>query len=469
MLLRRAPRPACGAASGGTSARSGSCGNRGRALPARDARRAGLSSRASQRCFPGDELGFISGRDDDRSGGHGATQRSRLPCRRDRLRMVERGVGRGRVPERSLCSGADCADGGAPFTCALDASADFYDGAFAVFAVARDGRAALRADGIGAGCQRRGHEYQRDGTSATAVYGTRPEYFLFFWHVSAGGAGPGGRLGSLADQPGSGVWRDRCRVCGCVWQCLLADSSTGGRGFGGGVVLHICCVRRAKPLPPGAQRTSCPAILIDFLRGEFFMFEDMKGRTAVVFGVANKRSIAWAIAQGLHAAAANIAITYQNERMEMEAKDLILSLPGAEAFMCDGSKDEEITQLFEKLKGRYGKLHALVHSVAFAPADELKGDFVNTTREGFRVAHDVSVYSLIAVCRAAAPLMEDGGSVITMTYYGAEKVVPHYNVMGVAKAALECTVRYLAQDLGRRKIRVTAISAWGCKGIAARW
>jgi enoyl-[acyl-carrier protein] reductase I len=198
------------------------------------------------------------------------------------------------------------------------------------------------------------------------------------------------------------------------------------------------------------------------------MFEDLKGRTAVVFGVANKRSIAWAIAQGLHAAGANLAITYQNERMEMEAKDLILSLPGAEAFMCDVSKDEEITQLFEKLKARYGKLHTLVHSVAFAPADELKGDFVNTTREGFRVAHDVSVYSLIAVCRAAAPLMEDGGSVITMTYYGAEKVVPHYNVMGVAKAALECTVRYLAQDLGRRKIRVNAISAGPIKTLAAR-
>jgi enoyl-[acyl-carrier protein] reductase I len=188
----------------------------------------------------------------------------------------------------------------------------------------------------------------------------------------------------------------------------------------------------------------------------------------VVFGVANKRSIAWAIAQGLHAAGMNMAITYQNERMEMEAKDLIASLPGAEGFMCDVSKDEEIAALFEKLKTRYGKLHVLVHSVAYAPAEELKGDFVNTTREGFRVAHDVSVYSLIAVCRAAAPLMEDGGSVITMTYYGAEKVVPHYNVMGVAKAALECSVRYLSSDLGRKKIRVNAISAGPLKTLAAR-
>jgi enoyl-[acyl-carrier protein] reductase I len=194
----------------------------------------------------------------------------------------------------------------------------------------------------------------------------------------------------------------------------------------------------------------------------------LEGRTAVVFGVANKRSIAWSIAQGLHQAGARLAITYQNERLEQEAKDLILSLPGAEAFMCDVSKDEEIDRLFATLKERFGKLNILVHSVAFAPAEELKGDFSNTTREGFRIAHDVSVYSLIAVSRAAVPLMEDGGSVITMTYYGAEKVVPHYNVMGVAKAALECTVRYLAQDLGRKKIRVNAISAGPIKTLAAR-
>ena len=198
------------------------------------------------------------------------------------------------------------------------------------------------------------------------------------------------------------------------------------------------------------------------------MFEDLKGRTAVVFGVANKRSIAWAIAQGLHAAGVNLAITYQNERLEQEARDLILSLPGAEAFMCDVSNDAAIAGLFEKLKERYGKLHVLVHSVAFAPADELKGDFVNTTREGFRIAHDVSVYSLVAVSRAAAPLMADGGSIMTMSYYGAEKVVPNYNVMGVAKAALECTVRYLAYDLGRQKIRVNAISAGPIKTLAAR-
>jgi enoyl-[acyl-carrier protein] reductase I len=136
--------------------------------------------------------------------------------------------------------------------------------------------------------------------------------------------------------------------------------------------------------------------------------------------------------------------------------------------MCDVSRDEEIDRLFTTLKQRHGKLHALVHSVAYAPADELKGDFINTTREGFRVALDVSVYSLVAVVRAAAPLMEDGGSIITMTYYASEKVVPRYNVMAVAKAGLECSVRYLAYELGKKRIRVNAISAGPIKTLAAR-
>ena len=193
---------------------------------------------------------------------------------------------------------------------------------------------------------------------------------------------------------------------------------------------------------------------------------NLEGRVAVVFGVANKRSIAWSIAQGLHAAGAKLLITYQNARLEEEAKDLIASLPGAEGFMCDVSSDAEIDRLFATIKERHGKVDILVHSVAFAPAEELKGDFVNTTREGFRIAHDVSVYSLIAVSRAALPLMQNGGSIITMTYYGAEKVVPHYNVMAVAKAALECTVRYLAYDLGKHKIRVNAISAGPIRTLA---
>jgi enoyl-[acyl-carrier protein] reductase I len=191
-------------------------------------------------------------------------------------------------------------------------------------------------------------------------------------------------------------------------------------------------------------------------------------KTAVVFGLANKRSIAWAIARKLSEAGWRLAITYQNERLEQEAKDLITDLPGADGFMCDVTSDAEIAKLFEQLKAKYGALDGLVHSVAFAPAEELKGEFVNTTREGFRIAHDVSVYSLIAVARAAAPLMTNGGGIVTMTYYGAEKVVPKYNVMGVAKAALEATVRYLANDLGPKGIRVNAISAGPIKTLAAR-
>src|SRR5262249_3263749 len=150
--------------------------------------------------------------------------------------------------------------------------------------------------------------------------------------------------------------------------------------------------------------------------------------------LANKRSIAWAIAQKLHADGWQLAITYQNERLEQEAKDLITDLPGSAGFMCDVSRDAQIAALFEQLKTKYDTLQGLVHSVAFAHAEDLKGEFVNTSREGFRVAHDISVYSLIAVTRAAAPLMTEGGGVVTLSYFGAEKVVPKYNVMGVAKA-----------------------------------
>jgi enoyl-[acyl-carrier protein] reductase I len=191
-------------------------------------------------------------------------------------------------------------------------------------------------------------------------------------------------------------------------------------------------------------------------------------KTAVIFGVANKRSIAWAIAQKLQQAGWRLAITYQNERLAQEAKGLIDELPGATGFMCDVSHDEQIAKLFEELKEKYGALQAVVHSVAFAPAADMAGEFLNTTREGFRIAHDVSVYSLIAVARAAAPLMMDGGGIVTLTYYGAEKVVPKYNVMGVAKAALEACVRYLANDLGPKNIRVNAISAGPIKTLAAR-
>jgi enoyl-[acyl-carrier protein] reductase I len=191
-------------------------------------------------------------------------------------------------------------------------------------------------------------------------------------------------------------------------------------------------------------------------------------KTAVIFGLANKRSIAWAIAKKLAEAGWRLAITYQNERLELEAKDLIAELPGAAGFMCDVTQDDQIARLYEQLHANYGVLHGLVHSIGFAPEADLKGGFINTTRDGFRVAHDISVYSLIAVSRGALPLMTSGGAIVTMTYYGAEKVVPRYNVMGVAKAGLEATVRYLAFDLGAQAIRVNAISAGPLKTLASR-
>jgi enoyl-[acyl-carrier protein] reductase I len=194
----------------------------------------------------------------------------------------------------------------------------------------------------------------------------------------------------------------------------------------------------------------------------------MQGRNAIVFGVANKRSIAWAIAQRLNEAGAKLAITYQNERLKQEAHEMISALPGAEGFQCDVTNDGEIEHLFSQLKERYGHLDTLVHSVAFAPAEDMKGEFINTSREGFKMAHDISVYSLIALARAAAPLMSNGGSIMTLTYFGAEKVMPSYNIMGVAKAALEASVRYLSHGLGPQKIRVNAISAGPIKTLAAR-
>ena len=195
---------------------------------------------------------------------------------------------------------------------------------------------------------------------------------------------------------------------------------------------------------------------------------NLEGRVAAVFGLANKRSIAWGIATKLHEAGARLAISYQNERMKSEALGLIEELPGAEPFQCDVSNDAEIDQVFAQIKEKYGKLDVLVHAIAFAPPEDLKNPFLQTTREGFRIAHDVSVYSLIALSRGAAPLMTEGGSIITLTYYGAEKVVPHYKVMGVAKASLEATVRYLAWDLGKQNVRVNAISAGPIKTLAAR-
>jgi enoyl-[acyl-carrier protein] reductase I len=195
----------------------------------------------------------------------------------------------------------------------------------------------------------------------------------------------------------------------------------------------------------------------------------LAGKLGIVFGVANKRSIAWAIAQAWHKAGAKLAFTYQGERLKENVEDLAGTF-GSDTLIlpCDVSRDEEIATVFKTVTEKFGKLHLLLHSVAFAPKEALEGEFVNTTREAFRVAHDVSAYSLVALARAAAPLMSDGGSIISMSYYGAEKVMPHYNVMGVAKAALEASTRYLAYDLGPKKIRVNCISAGPMNTLAAR-
>lgn len=198
---------------------------------------------------------------------------------------------------------------------------------------------------------------------------------------------------------------------------------------------------------------------------------DMKGKVAVVFGLANKRSIAYAIAEKLSEAGATLVLCYQNERLREEAEDLIESLSqkgAARAIQCDVSVDAEIDAAFAKIAETFPVIHTVVHSVAFAPQDAMKSDFLMTKRDDFRIAHDVSVYSLIAVSRAAAPLMTEGGSIMTLTYYGSQKTFPHYNVMGVAKAALEATVRYLATSLGEKGIRVHAISAGPIKTLAAR-
>jgi enoyl-[acyl-carrier protein] reductase I len=195
----------------------------------------------------------------------------------------------------------------------------------------------------------------------------------------------------------------------------------------------------------------------------------LNGKTGIVFGVANKRSIAWAIAQALAGAGMRLAFTYQGERLKENVEELAATLPGSVLYPCDVGADAEIAAVFAGVERDLGRLDALVHSVAFARKEDLEGEFLATDREGFRVAHDVSAYSLVALTRAAAPLMErgDGGSVIAMTYYGAEKVAAGYNVMGVAKASLEAAVRYLAADLGPRGIRVNAISAGPVKTLAA--
>jgi enoyl-[acyl-carrier protein] reductase I len=195
----------------------------------------------------------------------------------------------------------------------------------------------------------------------------------------------------------------------------------------------------------------------------------LAGKIGVVFGVANKRSIAWAIAKAWAAAGAKLIFNYQGERLKENVEELTSEF-GEKTLLhpCDVSNDAEINSFFDNVKRETDRVDLMLHSVAYAPKEALEGDFVSTTREAFRVAHDISAYSLVALAREVSPMMTNGGSIIAMTYYGAEKVVPHYNVMGVAKASLEASTRYLAYDLGPKKIRVNCISAGAVNTLAAR-
>lgn len=195
------------------------------------------------------------------------------------------------------------------------------------------------------------------------------------------------------------------------------------------------------------------------------MLQDKKG---IIFGVANKRSIAWATAQALHEAGARLAFTYQNERLRENVEELAGTFGDAVVMPCDVAYAEQIDETMSRVGREFGRLDFLIHSIAFAPREALEGQYLSTSRDAFLTALDVSAYSLASLARAAAPLMTEGGSVVTMSYYGAEKVVPGYNVMGVAKAALEASTRYLASDLGPRNIRVNAISAGPIQTLAAR-
>jgi len=195
----------------------------------------------------------------------------------------------------------------------------------------------------------------------------------------------------------------------------------------------------------------------------------LSGKLGIVFGVANKRSIAWAIAHAWHEAGAKLAFTYQGERLKENVEELVGTFGTDTLLMpCDVTRDNELDAVFQQVGQKFGRLDLLLHSVAYAPKEALEGLFVDTSREAFRVAHDVSSYSLVAMARRAAALMNQGGSIVTMTYYGSTKVFPHYNVMGVAKASLEASVRYLAYDLGTKKIRVNAISSGPVNTLAAR-
>ncbi len=193
----------------------------------------------------------------------------------------------------------------------------------------------------------------------------------------------------------------------------------------------------------------------------------MQGKRGLIMGLANDKSIAWGIAQAVAAQGAELAFSYQGEALKKRVEPLAASLGTPKLFECDVASDESIDALFAALKADWGQIDFLVHAIGFADKNELRGRYVDTSRAGFALAMDISVYSFTAVCQRAAAMMGPGGSLLTLTYFGAEKVMPHYNVMGVAKAGLEASVKYLAEDLGKDGIRVNAISAGPIKTLAA--
>src|SRR5260370_15566733 len=197
--------------------------------------------------------------------------------------------------------------------------------------------------------------------------------------------------------------------------------------------------------------------------------EILQNKQGIIFGVANKRSIAWATAQALHKAGARLAFTYQGDRLKDNVEALTKAeMPDSPLLSCDGTRQDEVDETFKRLATEFGGLDFLIHSIAFAPREALEGEYLKTDREAFLTALEISAYSLTQLARAAAPLMTDGGSIVTMTFHGAEKVYQGYNVIGVAKAALESSVLYLAADLGPRNIRVNAISAGPIQTLSAR-
>src|SRR5688572_8161347 len=197
------------------------------------------------------------------------------------------------------------------------------------------------------------------------------------------------------------------------------------------------------------------------------MTDLFKDKRVAVFGVANERSIAWGIAEAMHKQGARLAFSYAGEVLEKRVRPLAESVNADLVISCDVTNDDQVANAFREIEAKWGGIDVLIHAIAFANREDLEGRFVDTSRKGFGLALDISAYSLVALARAAAPLMTNGGAIVTLTYYGAEKVVPSYNVMGVAKAALEASVRYLAADLGPDNIRVNAISAGPIKTLAA--